>query len=295
MLGTLRETLRSFAAHGGRVLGAATAFYALLSVAPMLLIAIAVTGQVVDEASARAQVVSNMALWIGEGGGQTLGALLDNLAGSQGALTSALGAAVLVWASTRLFSQLRYSLNHMWGVRERTADGTKIGIRAWFVVRKRLAALLMVVVVVLSVVSMVLTKVALSAAARHVGAQIETRWHLLEFVLSFLALAVLCAAVFKLLPAARIAWRDALVGALVTALLFSLGTALIGWYLGFKGTESTYGAAGSLVALLLWVNYSAQVFFLGAAFTRAFAERHGRGLVLAPGAVRVVEQEAPIG
>ncbi|HEY8427870.1 MAG TPA: YihY/virulence factor BrkB family protein [Sandaracinaceae bacterium] len=289
MLETLKETVRSFTSHGGRVLGAATAFYAILSVAPLMLIAVVVTGTITDREAARAQIVADLALWIGESGARTVGEILDHLANSEsGPFAGALSAIVLLWASTRLFSQLRYSLNHLWGVREVARAGA-LSTQALRQARRRLSALMMVFVVVTVLALTVIGKTTLSAAAKHFGASVESYWHVLEFGVSFTVLTVLCVAVFKVLPAVRIAWRDAWIGAVVTALLFSLGATAVGWYLGVQGTSSTYGAAGSLVALLLWIYYSAQAFFLGAAFTRAHAERHGRGLTLVDGAVRVVE------
>ena len=294
MLETLRLTVRSFASHGGRVLGAATAFYAILSVAPVLLIAVVVTGALTNQEEAREAIVSDLSIWIGEGGAETTGQILDELATHGGGpFTGVISALVLLWASTRLFSQLRYSLNHLWGVREVAGSAGSLQKNALRQARRRLSALLMVFVVVTVVTLTVLAKAALAAAAQHLGEAIATRWHLIEFGVSFAVITTLFAAVFKVLPAVRIGWRDALIGAVVTALIFSVGAVAIGWYLGFKGTSSTYGAAGSLVALLLWVYYSAQAFFLGAAFTRVHAERHGGGLVLSDGAVRIVEETFP--
>lgn len=288
----VRESVRSFTSHGGRVLGAATAFYALLSVAPMVLMSVWVTSFVVDEARARADLVDDAALWIGDDGAALLGEVLDNLGDSaSGPLAATVSVVTLLWAATRLFAQLRYSLNHLWGVREVSEKGlTKKAVRQ---ARRRLTALVMVLVVVGVLVTTVLSKVALGATEAYLGFELHTRWRLLELGGSFLVITVLFAAVFKVLPAARLGWRDAWVGAVVTAVLFSLGAVAVGWYLGVKGTRSTYGAAGSLVAVLLWVNYSAQAFFLGASFTRVFAERHGGGLPLDEGAVRIVEEREP--
>ena len=159
--------------------------------------------------------------------------------------------------------------------------------------RKRAAAIVMVVVVVVVVVATVLAKTSLMAAERWVPAMISARWHVIELGISFGLLTLLTMAVYKVLPAVIISWRDAAIGALVTAVLFSLGAYAVGWYIGFKSSESAYGAAGSLVALLLWVSYSSQVFFLGAAFARVQAERWGHGLVPAAGAVRLVEATEP--
>jgi membrane protein len=288
-LGTLHETFRCFTSHGGRVLGAATAFYGVISLAPTLLIAVVVTGTVTNQEHARQQVVEDLSLWLGPSGAETIGGVLDHLAnGGSGPLAGVISGAVLLWASARLFWQLRYSLNHLWGVRE-VIRPDRLSRNALRQARRRLSALVMVGVVTTVVALTVLGKAVLGAAARHFDASLETRWHLLEFAVSFGVLTVLCVAVFKVLPAVRIGWRDAWIGAVVTALLFSVGATAIGWYLGVEGTSSTYGAAGSLVALLMWVYYSAQAFFLGAAFTRVWAERHGRGLELIDGAVRVVE------
>jgi len=289
---TLKQTVRSFSSHGGRVLGAATALYALLSVAPMLLMAVWITSFVIDEDRARERIVDDVALWVGEDGGRLLAEVLRNLDESRGgAVAGVVSVTMLLWAATRLFSQLRYSLNHLWGVREVSRRGWSA--KALKQVRKRLSALSMVVVVVATVVAMVLSKIGLAAAEAWLETPLHTRWHILELASSFLVATALFAAVFKILPAVDLSWRDALVGALVTAALFSAGAVAVGWYLGFKGTRSTYGAAGSLVALLLWVYYSSQAFFLGASFTRVFAERHGGGLPLDPGAVRIVEETTP--
>lgn len=294
MFGTVHETIRCFSSHGGRVLGAATAFYGVISLAPTLLIAIVVTGAVTSQEEARQQVVDDLSLWIGRSGASTIGDVLDHLAqNGHGPFAGFLSGAVLLWASARLFWQLRYSLNHLWGVRDVTGPD-RLSKNAMRHARRRLSALVMVAVVVTAVALTVIGKAVLNAAARHLETSLETRWHVLEFSVSFAVLTVLCVAVFKVLPAVRIDWRDAVIGAVVTALLFSVGAAAIGWYLGVESTSSTYGAAGSLVALLMWVYYSAQAFFLGAAFTRVWAERHGRGLVLVDGAVRVVEAENTI-
>jgi membrane protein len=290
-VGTLQETFRCFTSHGGRVLGAATAFYGVISLAPTLLIAVVVTGTVTDREDARRQVVQDLSLWLGQSGAETIGGVLDHLAESgSGPVAGIVSGAVLLWASARLFWQLRYSLNHLWGVRE-VIRPDRLSRNALRHARRRLSALVMVAVVSLVVALTVLGKAVLGAAARHLNADLGTRWHVLEFAASFGVLTMLCVAVFKVLPAVRIGWRDASIGAVVTAALFSLGATALGWYLGVEGTSSTYGAAGSLVALLMWVYYSAQAFFLGAAFTRVWAERHGEGLELVDGAVRIVEDE----
>lgn len=288
---TLRETVRAFNGRGGRVLGAATAFYAMLSVAPMLLIAVAVTGFVTSEASARADVVHDVGLWVGPRGAEVLQELLERLSESgHGPFASVAGGVLLLYASHRLFAQLRYSLNHLWGVQEVSAKG--LSKKALKQARKRLSALTMVLFVVLCVAATVLVKAGLHAASDWLALDLGGAWKAMELGVSFLVLTALCAACFKVLPAVEVGWRDVGVGAVVTSVLFSAGAAAVGWYLGTKTTSSTYGAAGSLVAVLLWTYYSAQVFFFGAAFTRVWAERHGAGIEPSEGAVWLVA-EAP--
>ncbi|MBX3270984.1 MAG: YihY/virulence factor BrkB family protein [Sandaracinaceae bacterium] len=288
MLATLRDTYRCFSTHGGRVLGAATAFYALLSVAPMLLIAIAIADALTAEPHARGEVVRDVSRWVGESGGRVLGELLDGLAQSHhGPVAGIVGGALLLYASQRLFSQMRFALNQMWGVREVSGGGLKA--TAMKQLRKRAAALAMVVLVVLVVVSTVLAKTSLMAARGALVPRVSGIWQGVELVTSFVALVVLVVAIYKVLPSALISWRDAAVGAIVTAVLFTAGAYAVSWYVGVKSGGSAYGAAGSLVALLLWVSYTAQVFFFGAAFARVQAERHGHGITPAAGAVRVVE------
>jgi len=289
MLQTLRDTWRCFSSHGGRVLGAATAFYALLSVAPMLLIGVAITDALTEEARARDQVAADVALWVGEDGGAVLGDVLDNLARHRhGPLTGVLGGLLLLYAAQRLFSQLRFSLNQLWGVREVSGRGVKA--KAMKQLRKRAAAIGMVVIVVAVVVATALAKTSLMAGQRNLAPAVSARWHLIELGISFVLLTALCAVTYKLLPAVIISWRDAALGALATAVLFTIGAQTIGWYIGFRSSGSAYGAAGSLVALLIWVYYTSQAFFLGAAFARVQAERHGAGLIPAAGAVRLVEE-----
>ena len=224
--------------------------------------------------------------------GEVIGELLEGLSRSgHGPFAGVFGTVILLYASQRLFSQMRFALNQLWGVREVSGGGVKAS--AMKQLRKRAAAVFMVVLVVVVVVATVLAKTWLMAAERWVPAMVSARWHVIELGVSFVLLTLLTMAVYKVLPAVILSWRDAAIGALVTALLFSIGAQAVGWYIGWKGSESAYGAAGSLVALLLWVSYSAQVFFLGAAFARVQAERWGHGLVPAPGAVRLVEAEEP--
>jgi membrane protein len=268
-----RETGRSFSRHGGRLLGGAIAFSALLSVAPLLVIALHVAGVAVREETARAAVTRELATWIGDDGARTLGALLDDArARTEAGWSSALSALVLVYASTRLFGQLKRALDHMWDVQPKSGEGLRG--KAMKQLRKRALSFLMVVFVGLTILALVVIKAAISAMTDALG--VPFAWHALDTGVSLATMTLLFAVVFKVLPDVELAWRDAWAGAIVTAILFSAGTLVIGLYLGHKALGSMYGAAGSIVMLLLWVHYSAQMFFVGVAFTAERARLHGR-------------------
>jgi membrane protein len=274
-----RATLRSYSRHGGRMLAAAVAFSALLSVAPLLVIALHVAGLATGEEVARASVTHDLTRYIGEDGARTLALLLDRTEArrADAGWASILSGLVLVYASTRLFSQLKRALNHMWDVQARSAKG--LGGKAWKQLRKRALAFAMVLVVGIVILAVVLVKTLVLGASVALGiGEARAAWEALEAVLSLATTAVLFALIFKVMPDARIAWRDALVGGLLTALLFSAGAIVIGLYLGHKALGALYGAAGSIVMLLLWVHYSAQVFFLGAALTGELARAKGRAI-----------------
>ena len=277
---TVRATWRTFSDRGGRLLSGAVAFYALLSIVPMLLVALRIAGVTTSEATARRALLDDIAHWVGDAGATTIGSMLS-LAERGGAEKSAsvVGTVVLLYASTRLFSQLTRALNVMWAVERPKAQGFKA--KAFLEARKRGAAFLLIGVVGLLLTVLVLAKLALSAAENTLDPSLSAAilWRSVESLTSFIVCAVLFGLVFYVLPNARLAWRDLVVGALVTAALFSVGAILISMYVARKGAGSVYGAATSLVLLLLWVHYSAQVFFLGAAFTAVHAEARGRPIV----------------
>ena len=272
-----RDALRSYSRHGGRMLAAAVAFSSLLSIAPLLLIALRVAALATGDDRARTAVMLDLGRWIGDDGTRTIFGLLDRAARDEGERVSLLGVVVFVYASTRLFSQLKRALNHMWDVQARSGQG--LGGKVWKQLRKRGLALLMVFFVGVIIIAVVLAKTILSRAAEALGDEAALlAWRIGEALVSLAATTVLFAMVFKVLPDARIAWRDAWRGALVTAVLFSIGTMIIAWYLGRKALDARYGPAGSIVMLLLWVHYSAQVFFYGAAATGELARREGRAI-----------------
>lgn len=277
MRAVLGDTFRTFSKRGGRILGGAIAFYSLLSIAPLLLIAIHAAGLLTTEGRAREALSHDLARWIGEGGARTIVTLLVRADGSRGlSVGSALSIGLLLYASTRLFGALEFSLHQMWGVQPRSTVGLK-GL-AKSQLRKRAFRFLMVLLCGAILVALVVLKTTLAAASEVIGGRLDVRplWHVVELTSSFVITAALFLAVFRVLPEVKLALEDAVVGALTTAVLFTLGSAGIGYWIGRKGIESTWGAAGSIVMLMVWVHYSAQIFFLGAAFTAARARARGR-------------------
>jgi membrane protein len=280
----LRETFRDFSRHGGRVLSGSIAFYALLSFVPMVLVALAIAGALVDEEAARGALVHDLSRWVGEEGGRTLAALLRRPPiGFR--LASVPSVLLALYASTRLFGALVYAIHQMWGVRAKSGGGIR-GI-AKKQLRKRALSFAMVLMVGVVLVALVVAKTTLAAMTKHLhwshGVQ------LIEILSSFAITAALFAALFRVLPDVLMATRDLVVGAVVTAVLFSLGANLIAVYVGRKAIGSTFGAAGSVVLLLLWVHYSAQIFFLGVSFTAVWARARGRPIEPNEHTVRVSE------
>jgi membrane protein len=190
--------------------------------------------------------------------------------------------------STRLFTQLRRSINHLWGVELLPGDGVKGTLRKQ--ARKIVVSFCMVVLIEVVLLALVGVKTAVAVAMTGIGPDLHgsALWYAGGWLLSFGAVTLLFATMFRVLPDARIAWRDLWVGALVTALLFSIGASLISLYLRHKSAHDTFGDGGAIVMLLLWVNYSARIFFLGVSFTGEWAARRGRGIRPTEGA-RLVE------
>lgn len=286
----VRDTFRIFSRHDGRMLAGATAFFALVSVTPLLLIALVVAGIIADARTAQREVFAGMRIWVGDEGARAVGAMLANVKDSgAGAEVTALSVVVIVWGATRLFSHLQRALDHLWGVRAK--DHKALRDKAMKQLRRRAVAFAMVVFCGVALVASIALRTAIVATERVVGVAASARWHLADHALALGGVLALFAVVFKVLPHVRITWRDALTGAAVTTALFALGRVAVAAYLGRKSLGSTFGAAGSVVLLILWTYYSAQIFFLGGAFIAARAAHAGRPLRPDDDAVAVREEE----
>lgn len=283
-----KETLRIFSRQNAPMLAAATAFFALVSVAPLLLIALVVASALVDAQHAQREVFHGLSLWVGRDGAAALRAMLASIRGSAaGAEVTAVSVLVMAWASSRLFSHLQYALDHLWGVRVR--ERSALRDKALHVVRRRLIAFAMVLLCGAILISSLAFRTVIVAAERLVGVHAYRGWRVIDHALTLGSVLSLFTVIFRVLPHVRITWREALVGSAVTTSLFALGRFAVSAYLERRALGSAYGAAGSVVLLLLWTYYSAQIFFLGAAFMAARAKTAGRTLRPSVDAVALTE------
>lgn len=289
MLELFRDTWRSFRKHDGPLLSASVAFYMLLATAPLGVFAVVVTSVVLGEEAARGELLTPLQTVLGHDAARFVQDLVERASEpAQTRLAAAVGLGFFVVAVTRLFLMLQAALNHIWGVRARATLGFRGD--AWRVTKKRMIAFSMVFVLGATFFLFALAKTVLSTATGSLQQDVPTLWRVLELLLSLGVGTLLNAIVFKLLPDVHIEWRDVFLGAFVTTVLSAAGAYVIGVYLGRASAGSMYGAAGSIVVLLLWVYYTAHIFFLGAEFTGAWARHKGHGITPLPHAVSVVEE-----
>lgn len=257
-------------------LGAAISFYCAFSIAPLLLIVIGVAGMVFDSSVVQAQVLGEMKGLVGEQGAQAIETMLQNaLQPSKGVLGTVLGVVMLFFGSMGVFLALQDSLNEIWDVK--TPEGN--GVLRFFRVR------LLSFGIVLGIGFLLLVSLVVSAFLAGVGKYIgdtipipSVVLQVLNFFISFAVVTLLFALIYKVLPDMKLAWRHVWIGALVTAALFTLGKFAIGYYLGHTATGSVYGAAGSVIILLLWAYYSSLIFLFGAEMTQVYAREFDTGL-----------------
>ena len=269
----LKQTLSEWVDDNVPAQAAALAYYTLFSVAPMIIIAIAVAGLVFGQEAAQGEIQKQLQSLIGDAGAKVVEDLVASASKpSSGILATIVGILVLGFAATGVFAQLQDSLNTIWKVKKKPRNG----VLAF--VRQRLLSFAMVLGIgFLLLVSLVLSA-ALSAAGTFLMGLMpgwETVLQLVNLAIAFAVTTVLFAMIYKVLPDTRVAWKDVWLGAAVTSFLFSLGKLGIGLYLGKSSVSSSYGAAGSFAVLLLWVYYSSQLLFLGAEFTQVYSRWHG--------------------
>ena len=239
-------------------MGAALSYYTLFSIAPLILIVVAIAGFAFGDEAARGEIFEQLAGLVGPQGAQAVEELLQHAdRPGAGALAAISGTAALLLGATAVFGELQNALDRIWRAPARKED------EGWFkLVRARLLSFGMV----LAIAFVLMVSLVMSAVLSALG-----EWRALDVAASFALSTLMFALIYKIIPRVRIRWRDVWLGASVTAALFALGKLLIGLYLGRSALASAFGAAGSLVAMMVWVYYSAQVFLLGAEFTRLSA------------------------
>ena len=255
-------------------MGGAIAYYTMFSIAPLLLIAIAVAGLAFGQEAANGEVMAQLGGMMGQDGAKAVESMIRaaNEPG-KGTLATLVGVVLLVVGATTVFAELQDALDRIWRAPARPG-----GSGIWGLLRARLLSFGMILGIGFLLIVSLLMSAALSAFGAWMG-PIFGGWEALaqaaNLVISFAMVSVLFAMIYKIMPRVKIAWRDVWTGAIVTALLFTIGKFAIGLYIGKSGVVSAFGAAGSLAVLLIWVYYSAQIFLLGAEFTWVYAHRFG--------------------
>jgi membrane protein len=255
-------------------LAASLAYYTALSLAPLVLLIVGVIGLVLDRQQVAQQLTAQLEGLIGPAGRELVTSILAATSPQGGTIATIIGLGTLFLGATAVFGELQATLNLIWEVRPAPTNGMWAGI--WALLRERLFSLAIVLsLAFLLLVSLVISAALAGAAALFQGPEQALLSRLLELALSLLVLTFVFALLYMYVPDAEIGWRDVWPGGLITAILFTLGKTAIGFYLGQASVGSAYGAAGSLVVLLVWVYYSALIMFFGAEFTHVWATRYG--------------------
>lgn len=275
--------------HNDTRLGAALAFYTILSISPLVILTVAIVSLLYSQSATKAHLLEQVQSLVGWQGRVSIQTILQSAhTFRSGIFSTAVGFVVLFVGASSVFQELRAGLNLIWEVDPQVVSGIK------GMVKERIFSFGLVLAVGFILLVSLVVSAALSATAQFFSNLLPIPPWLLEIVnnlISFAGIALLFAAILKYVPACPVAWKDVRVGATVTALLFIIGKALLGIYLGMSTTASSYGAAGSLVVLVIWVYYSAQIFYYGAEFTHAHS-LHNRGLLHEPRNPRLDHQAA---
>jgi membrane protein len=257
--------------HRDARLGAALAYYSVFSLGPLLLIVVSIAGLFFSADAVTATLTTQFRALLGPLGSQAVEAMLKG-AGSRtgGAITAIVGIVLLLVAALGVVVQLKDALNTIWETKEPENAGL------WWYLRTYLISFAGILGLGFLLATSLVVNAALAAISGSMGGAESFFWQTINFAASLAVLGVLFAMLFKWFPDAEVAWRDALVGGVITALLFNIGKLAISWYIGTQGLESTYGAAASVVILLIWVYYSAQIVLFGAEITHVYGRVGGR-------------------
>jgi membrane protein len=273
----LQQTIAEWQRDKVSRLAAALAYYTTFSLAPVLVIVIAVASFLFEQSTVQSRIIEQLQGLLGENGAQLVQEMLTSAQAneSDGFWATAISVGLLILGASGLFIQLQDALNTVWNLEIKPDAGL------WRLIRDRLLSFGMILVIGFLLLVSLLLSAGLAAVSGLLGDTLfgwDLGWRILNAVVSFGVITLLFGLIYKILPDATISWRDVRVGAAMTALLFTLGKALIGLYLGNSSVSSAYGAAGSFVVLLLWIYYSAQILLFGAEFTQVYANRFGSNI-----------------
>lgn len=289
--GLFWSALKRFFSDNCSTMAAALSFATVFSMPAMLALMLMLVGTVVDSSAVQRAIIDQARILIGPAAASQVQTILSKIHGSSvdPSITAVLGGLALLFGSTTAFAQLQGALNRAWNVKP---DPQRGDIRN-FLVKRVFSFGVVLVVAFLLLVSLSLSAflTAMGNRLAHIVGLPDAFLVAANAVLSFVVIAILFAAMFKFLPDAKIAWRDVAVGAVVTAALFAAGKELIGLYLGSSDPGGAFGAAGSLVIVLVWIYYTSMILLYGAELTRSWAELYGSGVQPEKGAVQFVEQE----
>ncbi|MES2319436.1 MAG: YihY/virulence factor BrkB family protein [Pseudomonadota bacterium] len=269
----MRCALDEWLAHRAASKGAALAYYTAFSIAPILVLVIAVAGFFYGTEAAEGRLLIELRGLLGSQGAEAVQLVLAGARNKEsGVWATVIATILLVVGATTVFAELKDSLDEIW------EEPPATGKTWWLILRTRLLSFSLILVLAFLLMVSLVVSAALGVLENYVGGLWKDATVLLSWLaaaISFGVIALLFGVIYKLLPRVKLSWRDVTIGALGTAALFSLGKFLIGLYIGNSGVASSFGAAGSVIALLLWVYYSAQIFFLGAEFARQYALQLG--------------------
>ena len=269
----LKCTVSEWFSHRAGSMGAALAFYTLFSIAPIIVLVLAIAGWFYGPQAAQGELFAQLNGLVGAQGAEAIQMVLAGAQNKEeGRLATIIAFFLLIFGATTVFAELKSSLDVIWQVPPVTSS------TAWDVIRTRLLSFGMVLVLAFLLMVSLVVSALLTIVQKYWDRIWQDAGEALtgvNYAISFLVIAALFGVIFKMLPRVKLSWQDVSIGALGTAALFTLGKFAIGAYIGNSGVASSYGAAGSLIALLLWVYYSAQIFFLGAEFARQYALQLG--------------------
>jgi membrane protein len=270
----LHETFRQWSTHRVPRMGAALSFYTIFSLAPLAILTLSLVSLAIDRSAARAEMIDMIRYQVGTEGADTVSMILAKTASaSSGTSTweAVIGFIVLLVGSSGVFGELQDSLNQIW-------DVTPQRHPVLLIIKERAISFVMVLVISFFMLISFLFSAAVAIAGSYLHGKfpsLDGIWELANSGVSLVVIALLFALIYRVIPDARVAWRDVWSGAAIAAVLFVLGKYVLGFYFGRSAIASSYGAAGSVIIVLVWVYYSAQIMFFGAEFTRVYAQRHG--------------------